>query len=248
MFFFFRKPAPPLPPGPPPRLPARRPARPWVVERRWGVGGRPLPVRWVLPDGVAAPRKSPKTGFDITAKFAALCRDIAVRCPELSHIDMSRVLVTFTPSRTKSRFGLQARVTPMRCRDGALTRRFRGHTYQIQRYHVDGREVLYLVTFCLPRLLDQPFREKMVTVFHELYHIGTGFDGDLRRHPGRYTVHTHSKHEYDQKMAELAGAYLDGHPDPGVFDFLRLGYADLWRATGGLSGVVVPRPKLVPAG
>ena len=29
--------------------------------------------------------------------------------------------------------------------------------------------------------LDQTFEEKLVTVFHELYHISPAFDGDLRR-------------------------------------------------------------------
>jgi predicted metallopeptidase len=159
---------------------------------------------------------------------------------------VSRLLVTFTPSRTRSRYGLQARVTPLRFRDGQLVRRFRGVPYQVQRYFVDGREMLYLVTFCLPRFLDQTFQEKMVTVFHELYHIGQNFDGDLRRLPGRYAVHSHSKCDYDRHMARLVKAYLADHPDPGVYDFLKLGYADLWRGHGGITGVVVPRPKLVP--
>jgi hypothetical protein len=47
-------------------------------------------------------------------------------------------------------------------------------------------------------------------------------------------------------MGELARAYLAGHPAPAVFDFLRHGYADLWRRHGGVTGVLVPRPKLLP--
>ena len=109
-----------------------------------------------------------------------------------------------------------------------------------------GREVLYVVTFCLPRFLDQPFADKLVTVFHELYHIGPAFDGDLRRHPGRYAVHSHSKRAYDARMGELVRDYLAEKPDPELFAFLRHGYADLWKACGGLYGVVVPRPKLLP--
>ena len=61
------------------------------------------------------------------------------------------------------------------------------------------------MTFCLPRFLDQTFEEKLLTVFHELFHIGPSFDGDLRRHPGRYAVHTHSKAQYDSHMAALRG-------------------------------------------
>jgi hypothetical protein len=166
----------------------------------------------------------------------------------LRHVHMPRVLVTFTPSRNRSRYGLQARVTPLRFRDGQLTRRHGPTDYQVQRFFVDGREMLYVLTFCLPRFLEQPFREKLVTVFHELYHVGPAFDGDLRRHPGRYAVHSHSKDRYDERMAELVNDYLADHPEPEAFHFLRSSYRELWDAHGGITGVVVPRPKLLPVG
>jgi hypothetical protein len=217
----------------------RRPR--WLLERRWDAA-RPLPRKAILTGSLP-----PVEPLDFTARIATLTADIVARCGEFSHIDPASVLFTFTPSRTRSKYGLQARVTPMRFRDGQLTRRFRGHTYQVQRYYVDNREVLYLVTFCLPRFLDQPFGEKLTTVFHELYHIGERFDGDLRRHPGRYCMHSHSKKGYDRHMATIAKRYATGHPDPSVYGFLRGTAADI-RRDGGLSGIHVPRPKLVPVG
>jgi hypothetical protein len=223
---------------------SRRP-RALPLELRWDAR-RPLPTRWVIPDG-ARPR-APAAGFDFTARMRRLCEDVAGRCEELRHVHMPRVLLTFTPSRNRSRYGLQARVTPLRFRHGALTRRHGAVEYQVQRFFVDGREMLYVLTFCLPRFLDQPFREKLVTVFHELYHVSPEFDGDLRRHPGRYAVHSHSKDRYDSRMAELVKEYVADHPEPGVFNFLRAGYRELWERHGGVTGVVVPRPKLLPVG
>jgi hypothetical protein len=155
-------------------------------------------------------------------------------------------LFTFTPARNRSVYGLQARVTPLRFRNGEPTRRYRGTIYQVQRYYVGGREMLYLVTFCLPRFLDQTFAEKLVTVFHELYHISPNFDGDLRRHAGRYEVHSHSKREYDARMADLVKRYLADHPEPGLFNFLRYRTAQLLRAYPGIIGITVPRPKMIP--
>jgi hypothetical protein len=228
----------------------RRPAvgANWVLERRWGDGARPLPRRWVFPDGTV--RRVSVNGhaapLDFTARIEQLCADVAARCPDLSHIDTSAVLFTVTPARNRSAYGLQARVTPMRFRDGSLTRRYRGTTYRVQRYFVGGREVLYLVTFCLPRFLDQPFEEKLVTVFHELYHVNPAFDGDLRRHGGRYAVHSRSKKDYDDRMAELVRSYLADHPNPGELGFLRSRASQLWRDHGGIVGVTVPRPKMVP--
>lgn len=224
-----------------------RTARPrWLTERRYGVGGRPLSRSWVVrPTHRPADRRTPY-GLNLTAALGHLITDVISHCPEFQHIDLTRLLVTATGARNRSRYGLQARVTPMRFAAGATTRRYRGTDYQVQRYVLDGRELLYLVTFCVPRFLDQPFDEKLVTVFHELYHIGPRFDGDLRRHAGRCTFHTHSKKGYDARMADLVKRYLATHPDPDRLDWLRLRAAELATRFNGVYGTVIPRPKMVP--
>lgn len=217
---------------------------------RWGAM-HPLPRRWAVPDGrrhQVVPPVCDSAAFDFTAAMTALCRDISARSETFAHLRMSQVLVSFTPSRNRHRHGLQARVTPLRFRGGLLKRRHGQIEYQVQRFVVDGWEMLYLLTFCLPRFFDQPFEEKLITVFHELYHISPEFDGDLRRHPGRCAVHSRSKREYDAMMGELVNDYLANHPNPKVFAFLRYGYRQLWDRHGGIRGVVVPRPKLLPVG
>jgi predicted metallopeptidase len=175
-----------------------------------------------------------------------LCADIAQRCDELKHIDVSRLLFGMTQARRDQRHGLQARVTPLRFRRGELVRRRQGVNYQVQRYIVDEREMLYLVTFCLPRFLDQDFDDKFITLFHELYHISPEFEGDLRRHEGRCAYHSHSKRDYDAHMAELARAYLQSGPDRSLYSFLRLNFAQLRHRHGSVVAVVVPRPRLLP--
>jgi predicted metallopeptidase len=184
--------------------------------------------------------------FDFTDHVRRLCADIISRCPELAHIRLNSVLLGFAQARNARAHGLQARVTPMRFRGGHLLRRYRGVAYQVQQFFVDGNEMLYLMAFCLPRFLNQPFDDKLVTLFHELFHIGPRFDGDLRRHGGRYDVHSHSQRRYDQHMAKLGRAYLATEPDPELHSFLRLGFRDLCRRHGAVVGVAVPRPKLVP--
>jgi hypothetical protein len=184
--------------------------------------------------------------FDFSGHMRRLCEDVALRCPELRHIDVNRLIFGMTQARTSKKHGLQARVTPLRFRRGKLTRRRRGFNYQIQRYHVDGFEILYLVTFCLPRFLDQDFDEKFVTILHELYHVGPEFDGDLRRHPGRCSMHTRSKNAYDKHMSHLAREYLASGTDPSLHGFLRLNFSQLHHRHGGVVGVVVPRPRLIP--
>jgi hypothetical protein len=184
--------------------------------------------------------------FDFCGHVRRLCADITARCELFRHIDLSRVLVAVTQARSGRARGLQARVTPLRFRDGHLTRPRHGVTYQVQRYFIETREMLYLLTFCLPRFLDQDFDDKFVTLFHELYHISPTFNGDLRRHDGRYAIHSRSQRHYDQQMAGLAREYLTGGADPALHAFLRLDFSQLQRRHGSVIGVVVPRPKLLP--
>ncbi len=224
----------------------------------WSRAANPLPVRAVRvpvpgrarPVGLEAPpwhdTGAADRPFDFCGRVRLLCADVARRCPELGHVDVARLLFAMTQARTGRRNGLQARVTPLRFRGGRLHRPRRGVLYQVQRYLVDNQDMLYLVTFCLPRFLDQDFDDKFVTLFHELYHIGPAFDGDLRRHDGPCALHTRSKRDYDRHMAELARAYLATKPDPSLFAFLRLNFAQLRHRHGGVSAVAVPRPKLIP--
>jgi hypothetical protein len=228
----------------------------------------PLVLRWdaaqslprrpiVLPGGTRVPTlglEAPPwlhTGptdrpFDFCAQVARLCGDMVRRCRELRHIDTSRLLFDVTQARGGARHGLQARVTPLRFAGGALTRERKGVPHQVQRYVVGGREMLYLVTFCLPRFLDQNFDDKFVTLFHELYHISPAFDGDLRRLGGRCTLHSRSKRAYDAQMAALARAYLAGGADRDLLAFLRLNFGQLRHRHGSVVGVRLPRPRLVP--
>jgi len=218
---------------------------------RWDSDIRPLRVQAVRHVGRSdrtdgPPAEPTKPPFDFTAQIHRLCGDIVTRCPELGHVSPDHVLFGFTQARNGRAHGLQARVTPLRFHGGQLVRRHRGVVYQVQRFVVDGRAVLYLMTFCLPRFLNQSFDDKLVTLFHELYHISPRFDGDLRRHAGRYAVHSHSQRRYDLHMAKLARAYLASDPDPELHAFLRLNPSQLPRRHIRVIGVVVPRPKLVP--
>jgi hypothetical protein len=224
----------------------------------WRDSGTPLPVRRIQVPAQPRPRtlglEAPPwlaTGpvgqpFDFCGHMQRLAADVVRHCKELGHIDVSRLLFAVTQARTGYRHGLQARVTPLRFRGGRLTRQRRGIRYQVQRYIVNGKEMLYLVTFCLPRFLDQDFDDKFITLFHELYHISPHFEGDLRRHEGRYCIHSHSKRAYDAAMADLARAYLANGARKDLHNFLRLNFAQLQHRHGQVAGVVVPRPRLLP--
>lgn len=184
--------------------------------------------------------------FDFTLAVHRLCDDISCRLDEFLHIDMSRVAVTFAQARRRVLHGLQAKLTPMRFEGGALTSRRRGRTWTVQRLYQQDREMLYILTFYLPRFLDLSFKEKMITILHELYHISPRFDGDIRRMHGRYHVHSHSQREYDRQMELFAELYLAMNPPGELYGFLKHKFRTLHERHGGVMGLQVPIPKLIP--
>ena len=190
---------------------------------------------------------SPVAGpFDFTEAMLRLCTDITDRHPDYLHIDMSRVAVCFSQARSKALHGLQAKLTPMRFEGGALTSTRRRQTWTVQRLFVGKREMLYILTFYLPRFLDQSFSEKFVTILHELYHIAPEFNGDIRRFDGRYHVHSASQTEYDRQMEEHAREYLAMKPPMELYDFLHGDFQHLMDQHGSVVGLQVPIPKLIP--
>jgi hypothetical protein len=214
---------------------------------RWRDGD--LPTRVIRPTGAVQKGARPigeREPFDFCQAMRQLITDVTRRCPDFRHVQVPRILLSVTQARRGFVHGLQARVTPLRFANGELMRRRRGVMYHIQRYFHNEQEFLYVMTFCLPRFLNLSFDEKFITLFHELYHLHPECNGDFRRHEGRCQFHTRRRREYDKKMVPFARAYLASKPDAGLIDFLRLDFAQLTARHGAVTGIVVPRPKMIP--
>ena len=94
---------------------------------------------------------------------------------------MQRVAVTFSQTRKQVSHGLYASMTPMRFEGGSLQDNSEEQHYTVQRLFDDnGCEMMYILRFYLPRFMEESFQEKLVTIFHELWHISPDFNGDLR--------------------------------------------------------------------
>jgi predicted metallopeptidase len=184
--------------------------------------------------------------FDFTLAMRQLCEDITQRVDDFQHVRMEQVAVTFAQARRRVSYGLQAKLTPLRFEGGELVTRRRGRMWTIQRWYAGELEMLYILTFYLPRFLEQSFREKLITVMHELYHISPDFDGDIRRLPGHYHVHSHSQKEYDRKMDDLVDRYLKADPPEALYRFLQTSFRELTAHHGRVVGIRVPIPKLLP--
>lgn len=176
-----------------------------------------------------------------------LCEHVVETLEEFRHIDLGKVVISFAQTRKAVMHGLQASLTPLRFEGGATIGTVRGKRYTVQPVHdQDGNEMLYVLNFYLPRFMHLAYREKLVTVFHELWHISPQFNGDLRRHPGRCFAHSHSQADYDQRMGIFVDAWLETEPPDELLEFMRLDFSQVQSQYGRVYGLKVRRPKLLP--
>ena len=188
---------------------------------------------------------APSAPFDFTTAIEALCRDVCSRHEAFQHVDMDRVAVCFAQTRSRVLHGMQAKLTPLRFEHGGLFTTRKGETWTLQRVFLARREMLYLLTFYLPRFLDLSFEEKLITILHELYHISPKFNGDIRRFSGRCHAHSESQKEYDRWMAEFAKQYLAMKPAARLLRFLKSDFQTLKARHGHVIGQQVPIPRLI---
>jgi hypothetical protein len=188
----------------------------------------------------------PGTPFDFSHAMFRLCDDITRRITELHHVRMREVAVTFAQTRSRVSYGMQAKLTPLRFEDGSLITTRHGKRWSVPRLYHGDQELLYILTFYLPRFFDHSFREKMITVIHELFHISPDFNGDIRRFGGRCYAHSHSQKEYDEYMGQIADLYLRLRPPRDLYSFLESNFLQLQTRHGGVVGLKVPIPKLIP--
>lgn len=186
--------------------------------------------------------------FDFCHAMTRLCDDICRRHPEFGHIRMPQVAVTFAQARSPAEWGVQARLTPLRFEGGSIVERRKGRLWTVQRVYHQGRESLYILTFLLPRFLNLSFEEKLITVFHELYHINPGFNGDIRRFSGSCYMHTGSQKSYDRQMDVFAQQYLRMGAPQELYRFLTLSFSELQVTFGEVVGLRIAIPRLIPMG
>jgi predicted metallopeptidase len=191
--------------------------------------------------------ESRSRGFDFTTAMRRLCEDIVRRLPELGHVDLDRVALSLCQTRQKGTHGLYASLTPLRFESGAFEKKVQGRRYGVERvFNETGDEMLYILSFYLPRFQNTTLEEKLSTVLHELWHISPAFDGDVRRHAGRCYAHGPSQRAYDAKMDRLAQRWLALGPPCCIYDFLVEGFDELQAEYGGIRGAHWAAPKLVP--
>jgi hypothetical protein len=184
--------------------------------------------------------------FNYTDAVSEVVRDVVSTLEELRHVDLDRVLLSIAQARQATTHGLYASCMPLRFEGGAREATLRKHRYRMPLLQHEGREVLYLLYFMLPRFHEeQDYHGKLATIIHELYHISPLFNGDIRRFPGKNFAHGHSREVYHAAMCRLADRYLEASPRARSHAFLGVPFPELLKRPGGVVGRCIPKPKAV---
>ena len=203
--------------------------------------------------------------INYTERLTLLMQDIVTRVEPLSFINIADVLVFARQGRTHAEGPFATchclTLPPSdpgyyfwRDRDsGRVTRRSEWFVTKSPSVSMSGRPVKYMISFALPRFCDQTLGRsrkerfypsgdnawiaKLDTVVHELFHIDPDQNGIRRldRGDGTYSTHCHSPRFFEQ-VAEMVSAYLDTHPDPAAYDFLRYDFETLESRFSGVVG------------
>jgi predicted metallopeptidase len=185
-------------------------------------------------------------GFDFTHHIRRLCEDMVWRTEPLQHINMERIAISFSQTRTATKTGIYASLTPLRFPGGSAHTVRRGCKWAIQKViDTNGYSMLYLLNFYLPRFLDLNFREKLETVVHELWHVSPRFDGDLRRLGEVKYAHGASQKKYDAHVRTLVNEWLSLNPPERLYAFLYDNFHELSEKHGRVIGTKIRAPKMV---
>jgi len=188
--------------------------------------------------------------FDFNRSMLQMIREVILRIQCFSHIDPDRLQIGASFTRTSGRRGLLAYVVPLKFRHGTpIERRIRAnkiyHWAMLPRYE-EGREILYIIYFLLPRFFNLSFQGKLETVIHELYHISPQFDGSLRVFAGRSRLHGNHR-DYDRRVGELTMELLKDRRNLEDCHFLHFNSRQLGIRYDRIQAhhPIEPRPKLL---
>jgi hypothetical protein len=151
-----------------------------------------------------------------------------------------------TVTKSGKATGVLAKVVPLRFENGARQGIHGKKRFMMPPMVFQGRELLYLAMFFLPRFQNQSLEEKIRTVCHELYHINPQFNGDIRRFPGANYAHGRSRKWYDTLFEDSVQRVLKWLPASPEFDWLKLSFDELYGQHGALAGHRFAMPKLIP--
>ena len=89
--------------------------------------------------------------FNYTNALWEVVRDVVATLEELRHVELDRVLLATSQARQASKHGVYAACVPLRFENGAQETVIRKRRWKMPAVRHEGRDMLYLLYFMLPR-------------------------------------------------------------------------------------------------
>lgn len=170
--------------------------------------------------------------------------DIAYNVEEFSYIDPEEITVNFKKGREGINEEVWAEISGLSNGDCGSVQQKEGRVemyFYSNSLLFNGTPVKYIIDFYVPVFFNLTYKEKLVTIFHELYHISPRFDGDLRLFKGKAYQHGPSMEKYDKYMEYLVDKYLERSPD--ATEFLKSNAEDLTKKVRETKIPRLPKPE-----
>src|SRR3989338_1931750 len=185
--------------------------------------------------------------FDFAHHMHRLIEDIVQKVPLFSYIEPHRILVSCADARAYGEYGTWAQIYPMKYENGHYSIRERQgskiYLFKTDRLKMGRTEILYIIYFLMPRFQNLSYFQKLETIFHELYHISSEFDGKLRVMHPRFIFHGLSIKEYDRNIRYWVRQYLNSKPSFFRNKFLEYSFRELESKFGKVDLAYIPEPK-----
>jgi hypothetical protein len=187
-------------------------------------------------------------GYNLTDEIAMVVHLAVQRVERLGHIRPGQIIHGVSQARVRTSHGVYAQCHGLRFKNGKREHHTNdGYAWVWPELRIKGRDVLYYITYYLPRFLDQSPQARLQTLVHELYHISPHFNGDLRRFPGRNEFHGNRYEDFDGVVDSIVDE-LRPQLDFARYPFLTCTFDELCVRYGAVVGNRLKRfkPRRVP--
>ena len=174
----------------------------------------------------------------------AVIADISYNVEEFSYIDPEEITVNFKKAREGLNEEVWAEICGLSDGDCGSVQQKEGRVemyFYSNSLLFNGTPVKYIIDFYVPVFFNLTFKEKLITIFHELYHISPRFDGDLRLFKGKAYKHGPSMERYDKYMEFLVDKYLE--KSPNATEFLKSNADELAQKVRETKTPRIPKPE-----
>jgi len=142
-------------------------------------------------------------------KLEFLISNIISKLDEFSHIDLNRIILSLKSSPKKE---INSYYAEIKCLNNSanikeVNGRLTKH-YYCQSLLKNGIPANYIIFFTIPDFINLDYKEKLITIMHELYHISPSFNGELRLFNNKKCLHGKYPDKYDEYMNYLAEIFL----------------------------------------